>query len=265
MCRLPVMRAPFKGCCAAYSSRMAIRPGISVWAILISLRPQAARLRSAIAQSCATRVSVMAFIRCSASAREPAATPSAPVTGRHAEPQKVAAPRLGRTVPLGERQGERGWIQGSPSLGGGGPATVSSRSAPRKEGVIIGKRHLGVDGGSPSAGVAKPPAPACPHAWAVVCSKRWAMGESRSQWGRGSVKMSKAFMAWARRSGAVVGADSGQGPPPTPSEVTEATPRPTPLTPAPTRPLGAAKNGTNQQRGGPASWTSSGPDAARPS
>ncbi len=34
MCSEPVMRAPFSGCLAANSSRMAIRPGISVSAML---------------------------------------------------------------------------------------------------------------------------------------------------------------------------------------------------------------------------------------
>src|SRR6185312_6088695 len=42
----PVMRAPRRGCWLAYSSRMAMSPGISVSAIWISLRPQSARLRS---------------------------------------------------------------------------------------------------------------------------------------------------------------------------------------------------------------------------
>src|ERR1700704_1581832 len=46
MCKEPVMRAPLSGCCFAYSCRMAMRPGISVSAILISLRPQSARLKS---------------------------------------------------------------------------------------------------------------------------------------------------------------------------------------------------------------------------
>src|ERR1700722_7119434 len=46
MCREPVMRAPRKGCCAANSWRIAISPGISVSAILISLRPQSARAKS---------------------------------------------------------------------------------------------------------------------------------------------------------------------------------------------------------------------------
>ncbi len=51
MCRLPVMRAPFSGCLAANSSRIAIRPGISVSAMRISLRPQSASDRSATALS----------------------------------------------------------------------------------------------------------------------------------------------------------------------------------------------------------------------
>ena len=51
MCSEPVMRAPFKGWAAANSSRMAIRPGISVSAMRISLRPQSAREMSAIARS----------------------------------------------------------------------------------------------------------------------------------------------------------------------------------------------------------------------
>src|SRR3569832_544725 len=47
MCREPATRAPFSGCLAAYSSRIAIRPGISVSAMRISLRPQSARNRTA--------------------------------------------------------------------------------------------------------------------------------------------------------------------------------------------------------------------------
>src|ERR1700733_16309198 len=46
MCREPVMRAPRSGICAANSCRMAMRPGISVSAILISLRPHSARPKS---------------------------------------------------------------------------------------------------------------------------------------------------------------------------------------------------------------------------
>ncbi len=42
MCSEPAMRAPFKGCLGPYSARMAIRPGISVSARSISLRPKAA-------------------------------------------------------------------------------------------------------------------------------------------------------------------------------------------------------------------------------
>src|SRR5262245_12538816 len=49
MCSEPLMRAPRSGCWLAYSSRIAMRPGISVSAIRISLRPQSARLRSVTA------------------------------------------------------------------------------------------------------------------------------------------------------------------------------------------------------------------------
>jgi hypothetical protein len=47
MCSEPAMRAPFSGCAARYSSRMAMRPGISVSAMAISLRPKSASDRSA--------------------------------------------------------------------------------------------------------------------------------------------------------------------------------------------------------------------------
>lgn len=47
MCRLPAMRAPLSGWVAAYSSRMAIRPGISVSAMASSRRPQPASAMSA--------------------------------------------------------------------------------------------------------------------------------------------------------------------------------------------------------------------------
>jgi hypothetical protein len=48
MCSEPVMRAPFSGWLLPNSSRQAIRPGISVSAISISLRPQSASEMSAI-------------------------------------------------------------------------------------------------------------------------------------------------------------------------------------------------------------------------
>jgi len=62
MCSEPVMRAPLSGCWAANSSRIAIRPGISVSAILISLRPQSARPMSAITQSALRAVFSGAFM-----------------------------------------------------------------------------------------------------------------------------------------------------------------------------------------------------------
>src|SRR5690349_24324632 len=51
MCREPVIRAPARGWASAYSSRIAIRPGISCSARLISLRPNSARERSATSKS----------------------------------------------------------------------------------------------------------------------------------------------------------------------------------------------------------------------
>ena len=43
MCSEPAMRAPFSGCVSPNSSRIDIRPGISVSAMVISVRPQSAR------------------------------------------------------------------------------------------------------------------------------------------------------------------------------------------------------------------------------
>src|SRR5512140_2716598 len=51
MCSEPAMRAPLSGFFAAYSSRIAIKPGISVSAMRISLRPQSVSDRSATLQS----------------------------------------------------------------------------------------------------------------------------------------------------------------------------------------------------------------------
>ena len=51
MWREPMILAPFSGCSRPYSSRMAIRPGISCSARVISLRPNSARERSATLKS----------------------------------------------------------------------------------------------------------------------------------------------------------------------------------------------------------------------
>ena len=63
MCSEPVMRAPRSGCDFAYSSRIAMRPGISVSAIRISLRPHAARFRSATSKSVKSAGLMRAFMR----------------------------------------------------------------------------------------------------------------------------------------------------------------------------------------------------------
>src|SRR6185369_9202669 len=62
MCSEPAMRAPRNGCPGANSSRIAMRPGISVSAMAISLRPQSASARSATLKSVKRLVSVTAFI-----------------------------------------------------------------------------------------------------------------------------------------------------------------------------------------------------------
>src|SRR6185437_106208 len=53
MCRQPTIRAPFSGWDLPYSLRSAMRPGMSVSAMLISLRPQSASLMSATLKSSA--------------------------------------------------------------------------------------------------------------------------------------------------------------------------------------------------------------------
>src|SRR5581483_2545868 len=53
ICRQPTIRAPFSGFFSPYSFRSAMRPGISVSAMLISLRPQSASLISATLKSSA--------------------------------------------------------------------------------------------------------------------------------------------------------------------------------------------------------------------
>ncbi len=63
MCREPVTRAPASGWVSAYSLRIAIRPGISCSARVISLRPKAARERSATLKSC--RFSTVVIASCS--------------------------------------------------------------------------------------------------------------------------------------------------------------------------------------------------------
>ena len=59
MCSEPAMRAPFKGCFGPYSSRVAIRPGISVSASESSLRPNSARPISLTMYSLATGMAVL--------------------------------------------------------------------------------------------------------------------------------------------------------------------------------------------------------------
>src|SRR5512139_2195742 len=101
MCSEPVMRAPFSGCAAANSSRIAIRPGISVSAMRISLRPQSASARSATTKSgeldTAFMVSLLEWQRGRArSAAAPAASQRAPLEHRPCRAWRInrrSAPR----------------------------------------------------------------------------------------------------------------------------------------------------------------------------
>src|SRR5882672_2643736 len=58
MCSEPQTRAPRNGCWGPNSSRVAIRPGISVSAMAISLRPHSARLMSLTTKSAAAALAV---------------------------------------------------------------------------------------------------------------------------------------------------------------------------------------------------------------
>src|SRR5579884_53464 len=58
MCSEPVMRTPASGFSFAYLRRIAISPGISCSAMVISLRPQSASERSATLYSVAIRLAV---------------------------------------------------------------------------------------------------------------------------------------------------------------------------------------------------------------
>ncbi len=65
MCSEPATRAPFSGCLAAYSARIAISAGISDSAMAISLRPQPASDRSATRKSWNFESGTAAFIESS--------------------------------------------------------------------------------------------------------------------------------------------------------------------------------------------------------
>src|SRR2546423_5923486 len=65
MCSDPVMQAPRSGREGAYSRRIAIRPGISCSASVISLRPNSASERSATLKSVSVRVAAGVIIEAS--------------------------------------------------------------------------------------------------------------------------------------------------------------------------------------------------------
>src|ERR1700691_921855 len=61
ICSEPAMRAPLSGWLAPYSARVAIRPGISISAMVSSLRPHSARLMSLTMKSLNSLVAMRGF------------------------------------------------------------------------------------------------------------------------------------------------------------------------------------------------------------
>src|SRR4051812_54816 len=105
MCSDPAMRAPFSGCAAAYSRRIAIRPGISCSASLSWVRPASARDRSATAKSRPLRrVSLSLMVRCTPElvdgplGRRAGATKKAPPS-REAPLESWYGPSVAERVP----------------------------------------------------------------------------------------------------------------------------------------------------------------------
>src|SRR3954463_16595936 len=144
MCRLPVMRAPWRGCSPAYFSRSDMRPGISCWASSISLRPYSARERSATLKSVLAAVVVVICPPLRGSVRFSSGgvgqgqralflplPPAEPVAGTHAlwalcrrlEPRvdRLAHP-LVLAQPLGERHVGEGAVEPGQQLAQGAQA-----------------------------------------------------------------------------------------------------------------------------------------------
>src|ERR1051326_279245 len=142
MCSEPATRAPRSGCCGANSSRIAMRPGISVSAIAISLRPQAASCRSATLKSVKFLVSVTSFIasllvsrvRCAAmreisladalrirGQRAPLQVETPSLAGRGSiPPKRPVATLLGDDADYSARRKDAGKLPGLPTGAGGG-------------------------------------------------------------------------------------------------------------------------------------------------
>jgi len=62
MCSEPMTRAPASGRDAAYFARTAMRPGISFSAMMISLRPHSARLKSATLNGRVVSIAGISFV-----------------------------------------------------------------------------------------------------------------------------------------------------------------------------------------------------------
>src|SRR3954454_18379217 len=100
MCSEPVMRAPLRGCRAANSSRIDIRPGISCSASLISLRPKSASERTATLKSPVVVGAVSSVVmRPPSGSREVLSASPAPSSASRRPGRRRDARALPRTTP----------------------------------------------------------------------------------------------------------------------------------------------------------------------
>ncbi len=93
MCSEPVMRAPASGCDAAYSARIAIRPGISCSASWISLRPNGARERSATLKSPVMSVDMRLLLADGVGAKGPGVCRARQAVRMHGHAGAAGSPR----------------------------------------------------------------------------------------------------------------------------------------------------------------------------
>src|SRR5437667_34240 len=110
MCSDPAMRAPLSGWRGPYSARVAIRPGISVSAMAISLRPQSARPMSLTTKSELAVLAAVAEAECTRCPLYKSATQVVPGEGR------VRA----HLMLVGEQPGDKEDLAGKPFVGPAG-------------------------------------------------------------------------------------------------------------------------------------------------
>src|SRR6202012_1653220 len=144
MCRLPAMRAPLSDW--PYSARIALSAGISLSAMASSLRPQAARLRSATAYWSAER-DVVAVIAGSPLKTRRAACAR---TGMEADHAPSPGPsRAAKRVSAVAKMGFRAW--GLAVVGTTGPRNAPRNQAGLYRPASAGLKHYSSRDGSAGA------------------------------------------------------------------------------------------------------------------